>query len=528
MAEPEESSRREPVSGRSERTPRCRRPAPALDPVDAHNRRLESLVRPPGWENPRPAGRYNLVVVGAGTAGLVAAVGAAGLGARVALVERGLMGGDCLNTGCVPSKALLAVARRAAEARRSGRYGIRTGDVEVDFAAVMERMRRLRADLAIHDSASRFRDLGVDVFLGEGRFAGRETLEVEGETLRFHRALVATGGHPAVPSVPGLDQAGFLTNETVFSLTERPPRLGVVGGGPIGCELAQAFARLGSEVTLIQRRSRILPRDEPDAAHVVQAALTADGVRIFLERELERVTVAVPVRRLALDGPGGSEVIEVDAILVAAGRAPGLQGLGLEVAGVEFDPVAGVRIDDRLRTTNPAIFAAGDVTGRHLFTHMADAEARIVLRNALFPGRRIASALHVPWCTYTDPELAHVGHTPETAAEAGIAVDSIDQPLDGVDRAVLEGEGEGFARVHVRRGGDEIVGATIVGAHAGEMIGVVALAMEAGAGLKTLSETILPYPTRAEALRRIAAEWQRSRLTPRVRWLFERWLALRR
>ncbi|MGH7564503.1 MAG: mercuric reductase [Gemmatimonadota bacterium] len=491
-----------------------------------HDLHLESLVRPPDWENPRPAGRYDLVVLGAGTAGLVAAAGAAGLGARVALVERGLMGGDCLNHGCVPSKALLASARRAAEARRAGRYGIKVGGVEVDFAAVMERMRRIRTALAVHDSARRFRDLGVDVFLGEGRFAGPDALEVVGATLRFRRALLAMGSRPSVPPVPGLAGADFLTNETVFSLTGLPRRLAIVGGGPIGCELAQAFARFGSRVVLVERLDRILVNDEAEAAAVVDRALVEDGIEIRPGHELERVESADGGTRLSLRGPEGGVVIEADAILLAAGRCPNVEEVGLEEASVEYDPEEGVRVDDGLRTTNSAIYAAGDVAGRYLFTHMADAEARIVVRNALFPGRRKASALHVPWCTYTDPELAHVGHTAESAQRAGIDVDSIDRSFDGVDRSVLEGEGEGFARVHVKGGSDEIVGATVVGAHAGETIGLMALAMKAGVGLKTLSETILPYPTRAEALRKVANEWQRSRLTPRVTGLLERWFAL--
>ncbi|MGH9266266.1 MAG: FAD-dependent oxidoreductase, partial [Acidimicrobiales bacterium] len=385
-------------------------------PRGPHDLRLESLVRPPDWENPRPAERYDLVVLGAGTAGLVAAAGAAGLGARVALIERGLLGGDCLNTGCVPSKALLSSARRAAEARRAGRHGVVVGDVRVDFAAVMERMRRIRADLAVHDSARRFRDLEVDVFLGQGRFVSPDALEVGGAMLRFRRALLATGSRPAVPAVPGLGGAGFLTNETVFSLTRLPRRLAIVGGGPIGCELAQAFARFGSRVVLLEQMDRILANDEADAAAIVHRALVEDGVEVERGQELERVESADGAFRLSLRGRAGEVAVEADAILLAAGRQPNVEGVGLEAAGVDYDPAEGVRVDDRLRSTNPAIYAAGDVAGRYLFTHMADAEARIVVRNALFPGRRKASALHVPWCTYTDPELAHVGLTPESAA----------------------------------------------------------------------------------------------------------------
>jgi len=392
----------------------------------------------------------------------------------------------------------------------------------------MERMRRIRADLAVHDSASRFRDLGVDVFLGEGRFDGRDAVEVGGARLSFRRALVATGGTPLVPPVPGLVEAGFLTNETVFDLETLPTRLAVVGGGPVGCELAQAFARFGTAVTLVERLARILPNDEADAAVLLADALAGEGILVLTGHDLERVERSGPVRTVFLQGPAGPVRVDVDLILVAVGRRPVVAGIGLEAVGIRHDPDRGVLVDDRLRTTNRAVYAAGDVAGRHRFTHVADAEARIVLRNALFPGRRKASALHVPWCTFTDPEVARVGHSSESAARAGIAVDSFTRPLARVDRFVVEGEEGGFARVHVRRGSDEIVGATVVGSHAGELIGVVALAMRAGAGLGTLADTVFPYPTRSEALRGAANEWQRSRLTPMVRRLFEGWFRLRR
>ncbi|HET9581328.1 MAG TPA: FAD-containing oxidoreductase [Gemmatimonadota bacterium] len=501
---------------------------PREKPGAAHDHIRESLVRPAGWGNPPPAGRYDLVVLGAGTAGLVAAAGAAGLGARVAVVERGLMGGDCLNHGCVPSKALLASARRAAEARRAASYGVLVERVGIDFAAIMERMRRIRAGLAEHDSAARFRDLGVDVFLGEGQFDGRDAVEVEGARLPFRHGLVATGGAPLVPSVPGLLEGGFLTNETIFDLQALPRRLAVVGAGPVGCELAQAFARFGAAVTLVEAQGRILPSDEPDAAAVLADALTGEGIRILTGHQLERVEGGVPPGSLFVRGPEGLVRVEADAILVATGRRPTVDGIGLDRAGIEHDLERGIRVDDRLRTTNRSVYAAGDVAGRHRFTHMADAEARIVLRNAFFPGRRKASALHVPWCTFTDPEVGRVGHSAASAAEAGIAVDSFTLPLSRVDRFVLEGEEMGFARVHVRRGSDEVVGATVVGAHAGELIGVVALTMRAGAGLAALADTVFPYPTRSEALRKVAGEWQRSRLTPRIRRLLEGWFRWRR
>jgi pyruvate/2-oxoglutarate dehydrogenase complex dihydrolipoamide dehydrogenase (E3) component len=501
----------------------------SLLPDDPHDRALVGNVHPPGWANPTPAPRYNLVVVGAGTAGLVCAAGAAGLGARVALVERELMGGDCLNVGCVPSKALLRSARAAAAVRDAGAFGARapawTG---VDFPQVMERLRRLRAGLSPTDSAGRFRGLGVDVFLGQGRFAGPDAVEVGGQTLRFSRAVIATGGRAAHPAVPGLAEAGYLTNESVFALTALPRRLAVLGAGPIGCELAQAFARLGSKVTLLEIASRILPREDADAAELVGRALARDGVEVVAGCEVLATARRGEDRVLKLRSDGSEREAVVDEVLVGAGRQPNVEGLGLESAGVAFDPRKGVTVDDRLRTTNRRIFAAGDVCSRYQFTHAADAMARIVLRNAFFLGRGRVSALTIPWCTYTDPEVARVGLSEAEAREKGVAVRVFTQPLEHVDRAVLDGEAEGFAKVLVPPKGDRILGATIVSAHAGEMIGEVSLAVTSGLGLRRLADTIHPYPTQAEALRKLGDAYNRTRLTPWVRWLFGKWLAWRR
>ena len=497
-------------------------------PIDAHERRRLERVRPAGWTNPPPAGRYNLVVVGAGTAGLVAAAGAAGLGARVALVERGLMGGDCLNTGCVPSKALLASARVAADARAAGELGVRVPDVGVDFAAALGRMRRLRADLAAHDSAARFRALGVDVFLGEGRFVARDAVEVDGARLRFARAVIATGARPVVPPVPGLADAGFLTSESVWDLATLPPRLAVVGGGPLGCELAQAFARFGARVTLVEVEARVLPAEDVDAAAIVAGALAADGVELALGARLARAARTAGGRRLTLESEAGARDLEVDAILVSVGRAPAIADLDPAAAGVRLDERGAPQIDDRLRTTNRRIYAAGDAAGGPQFTHMADAHARIVIRNALFPGSAKASALTIPWCTYTDPEVARVGLDLRGADAAGREIRAFVEPWEGVDRAVLDGETAGFARVLVEVDGDEIVGATIVGRHAGEAISLVTLAMEKGIGLAGLASIVHPYPTRAQALGRIADQYQRTRLSPRLGRFLEGWMSWHR
>ncbi|MCI0345852.1 MAG: mercuric reductase [Chloroflexi bacterium] len=496
-------------------------------PDDEHNRVLVRHVHPRGWVNPDPAGRYNLVVIGAGTAGLVSAAGAAGLGAKVALVERHLMGGDCLNVGCVPSKALIAAARAAADARAAGAFGVRTGGVEVDFPAVMERMRRLRASIAPHDGVERFAKLGVDVFLGEGRFAGPSTVEVDGRRLEFARAVIATGGRAAPPPIPGLEEIGYLTNETIFSLTELPRRLAIIGAGPIGCEMAQTFRRFGSEVTLFEAEPYVLPREDADAAAIVARRLAAEGVRLVLCGHLTRAERRGGEVTLHCELGSTHQVLACDAILLAIGRTPNVEGLGLEAAGVAYDR-EGITVNDYLETTNRRIYAAGDVASRYKFTHVADAVARIVLQNALFLGRKKASGLRVPWCTYTSPEIAHVGLYEHEAVARGLAVDTITIPMAEVDRAVLDGEEEGFLRVHLAKGSDRILGATLVASRAGDMISELTVAMAAGRGLGTIAAAIHPYPTQAEVMKRAGDAYRRSRLTPRVRRLFEGWLALRR
>jgi pyruvate/2-oxoglutarate dehydrogenase complex dihydrolipoamide dehydrogenase (E3) component len=488
-----------------------------IEPLDEANRRLLANVHPPGWTNPPPRPRYHLVVLGAGTAGLVSAAGAAGLGAKVALIERHLMGGDCLNVGCVPSKAIIRAARAWREAARAraafgGPAAIGVGD----FAAVMARMRELRAGLSRIDGAPRFRELGVDVFLGDGRFVAPDQIEVDGRRLSFRRAILATGARPAVPDIPGLAAAGYLTNETVFELTELPLRLAVIGGGPIGCELAQAFARFGSAVTVVHDGPHVLPREDRDAAAIVEPAMLRDGVTLVLESRVVRVERDGAARIVVADRGGREERLSADAVLVAAGRMPNVEGLGLDAAGVRYGP-AGVAVDDRLRTSNPRVFAAGDVASRFQFTHNSDVQARLALENALFFGRRRASRLVLPWCTYTSPEVAHVGMYEGEARAAGYAVDTLTLPLAEVDRAVLDGETEGFFRVHVQRRRGRILGATLVAEHAGEMISEIGVAMTNGVRLDGIGRTIHPYPTQAEVFRKAADAWRRGRLTPAVR-----------
>ncbi len=513
----------------------------ALLPDDAFNRKLAANVHPPQWRNPTPDGRYNLVVVGAGTAGLVTAAVAAGLGARVALVERHLMGGDCLNVGCVPSKGVIRAARVWASARDGAAFGLTfPGGVERDFGAAMARMRRLRAEISQVDSADRFTGLGVDVYIGEARFTGRDTVAVGDATLRFARAAVCTGARAAALPIPGLADAGYLTNETVFSLTELPPRLAVIGAGPIGCELAQAFARFGSEVTVIEQADRILPREDPDAAAVVQARMAHDGVRFVLDAAIGAVETAAAGagegdaggKRIRYTAGGESHDVRVDEILLGVGRAPNVEGLGLEAAGVACDR-RGVTVDAHLRTTNPRVYAAGDICSPFKFTHTADAMAQIVIQNALFPhpfglGKASTESLVIPWCTYTEPEIAHVGMYEADARAKGIAIETFTQPFAEVDRAVLDGEDAGFARVHVRKGTDRILGATVVAADAGNLISEVTVAMKAGAGLGTIGSAIHPYPTQAEAWRKAANQMRKARFSDRQRAILSRLFAWRR
>jgi pyruvate/2-oxoglutarate dehydrogenase complex dihydrolipoamide dehydrogenase (E3) component len=502
-----------------------------FQPQDDHDRTLVDNVHPPDWKNPTPEGRYNLVVLGAGTAGLVTSAIAAGLGARVALVERLLMGGDCLNVGCVPSKAVIRAARRVHEAREAGALGLRLADdAEPDFAAAMTRMRRVRAQISHDDSARRYRDeLGVDVFLGNARFTGPGTVDVDGAELRFKTAVVATGARAAEPPIPGLAEAGYLTNETVFDLTRRPRRLAVIGGGPIGCELAQSFQRLGSQVTLLDVAPHLLPREDADAAEIVQNALVRDGVRLVLGSEILRALAKGEEKVLQHRcADGSTRELVVDEILVGVGRQPNVEELGLERVGVEYDPRQGIRVDDRLRTTNPRIFAAGDCCMAWKFTHAADAAARIVVQNALFFGRKKLSSLVMPWCTYTDPEVAHVGLQEHEARAQGLEVETFKIPLEQVNRAVTDGEVEGFVKIHVKKGSDRILGATVVSAHAGESISEITLAMVGGLGLGKFNDVIHPYPTQAEGIKRAAGAYTRTRLTPGVKRAFERFLAWRR
>ena len=500
-------------------------PALAHPREGAHDGELCSNARPPDWRNPTPRAPYHLLVVGAGPAGLVAARGAAALGARVALIEQHLLGGDCLNYGCVPSKTLIRSSRLYAEMRNAVHFGVQPPDtIEVDFPLAMERVRRIRARISRVDSAARLVADGIDVFFGTARFAASDAVDVDGTRLRFKKAMIATGSRSMLPTIPGLAQAGCLSNETVFDLTALPASLLVIGGGPLGCELAQALARFGCRTVIAHKEPLFLPKEERDAALLLAEALARDGVEIHLNTEAVNVRVEGGKKIVETVNDGVVATIVVDEILTGIGRVPAVAGLNLEAAGVAYDPGGGIQVDDFLRTTNRRIFAAGDVCLEHKFTDTADASARIVVRNALFLGRQRFSALTIPWCTYTDPEIAHVGLYARQARERGIPVKTFTVPMHEVDRAIADGEEGGFVKIHVREGSDTILGATVVARHAGEMINDLSLAMVAGIGLSTIARVIHTYPTQAEAIRRAANAYTRTRLRPWVAWLLRRWV----
>lgn len=448
---------------------------------------------------------YDLLIIGAGPAGLVAAREAAVAGARVALSESHHIGGNCLHEGCIPSKTIIRSAQLIAEMRNAANYGVETpAELKLDFAAVMARMRRVRERILRVDSPARLRAEGIDLHIGGARFVAVDAVEVDGKRLRFRKALIATGSHPLLPDIEGLAAAGFLTNESVFDLPRLPPSLLVIGGGPLGCELAQAFARFGSRTLICHSEPLFLPREERDAAQMVSDALARDGVEIHLNCNIVAVRREGGRKHVTMITDGNPSTTVVDEILTGIGRRPAVQGLDLEKAGVAYDLETGIEVDDFLRSRNRRIFAAGDVCLEHAFTNSAEASARIVVRNALCRGRQRLSALTIPWCTYTDPQVAHVGLYVRQARAQGIPVKTYTVPMHDVLRAITDGEEEGFVKIHVREGSDRILGATIVGRRAAELINNISLAMVAGLGLRRLTNVIHAYPTQGEAVRQAA------------------------
>ncbi len=494
---------------------------PLGPPEDVYERDRAANVHPPSWINPQPAAHYQLAVIGGGPAGLVAAKTAAALGAKVALIERERIGGACLNTGSVPSKSLLRTAQVYADMRDARRFGAQVPKgIEFDFAAVMDRVRRIRAHMSGNESAQQLVDQGIDVFFGEASFIGADAIKVGSQMIRFGKAMIATGARVGVPDIPGLAEAQPLDSRTVFDVTELPRRMLIIGGGPIGCEVAQAFCRLGSKTTIVQDMPLFLGNEERDAAQILSDALARDGVEVRLNTTVTSVRIEGGEKLVDLVCDDYRNTIAVDVIGAGVGYAPNVQGLGLEAAGVDYDTKNGIRVDDFLCTTQPNIYAAGDVCLEHRYTHTAEASARIVVQNALFRGHQRMSALVLPWCTFTDPEIAHVGLYVREANRLGVPIKTFTIPMHEVDRGVIDSEQRGFVKIHVLEGTDKILGATIVARHAGDMINEITLAIMADIRLRTLAKVIHAYPTQAEAIQKAAEAYFRTRFTSRVQTRF--------
>lgn len=436
--------------------------------------------------------KYDIVIIGGGSAGLVVASAAAQLKAKVALVERDKLGGDCLWFGCVPSKSLIHASRVAYQVKNAARFGIYTQPPEIEFAKVTSHVQQVIANIQPHDSPERFRGLGVEVIFGEGEFIDQKTFEVNGQKLTARAFVISTGSRPAIPSFEGLNSADFLTNEKVFDLKQRPNNLAIIGAGPIGCELGQAFSRLGSNVTIISSKSHILPKEEPEAALVVQKQFESEGINILKEVRAEKVEIVDGKKQVTA---GGKNII-VDEILFAGGRLPNVESLNLEVAGVEVGK-QGIIVNEKLQTTNSKIYACGDVIGGYQFTHVAGYEAVVALTNALFFPISKVNYRVIPWATFTDPELARVGLTEQQAKERyGDDVCVLKQPFSGLDRAQAEAATNGFCKI-ITKGNGEILGAHLVGISAGELIHEIVLAMSNNLPVSALTG-IHVYPTLSE------------------------------
>ncbi|MGE3106491.1 MAG: FAD-dependent oxidoreductase [Lysobacterales bacterium] len=455
---------------------------------------------------------YNLVVIGAGSAGLVSAYIAATVRARVLLIERHKMGGDCLNTGCVPSKALLRSARLLAEARDSHRFGIASMRAEFDFAAVMERVQRVIAKVEPHDSVERYQSLGVEVTIGEARLVSPWEVEVGGRRVSARSIIIASGARPLVPRIPGLDQVDALTSDSVWGLRELPANLLVLGGGPIGCELTQAFARFGAKVTQVEMAPRLLPREDADAAAEVARQFAHEGIDVRTAHKALRVEKAGAEQFLVCEHQGAEVRLPFDRILLALGRRPNTEGFGLQELGVAISPRGTIEADALLATNFPNIFVCGDVAGPYQFTHTAAHQAWFAAVNALiapfwsFP----VDYRVIPWATFTEPEVARVGLSEDEAQAQNIAVEVTRYGIDDLDRAIADGADEGFVKVLTAPGSDRILGASIVGAHAGELLAEFVLAMKHGIGLNKILGTIHTYPTMAEANKYVAGNWKRA------------------
>ncbi len=473
---------------------------------------------------------YSLIVIGAGAGGLVTAYVAAAVKAKVALIERHKMGGDCLNSGCVPSKALIRSAKILSYAQRAEQFGFKKATVDYDFADVMERVQRVIKTIAPHDSVERYTALGVDCIQGEARVRSPYEVEVNGRVHTTRNIVIATGARPAVPFIPGLEEAGYLTSDTIWDLRERPRRLLVLGGGPIGCELAQAFARLGVQVTLVERSNRIMNKEDDEVSVFITERLRAEGVVVLLDHNPLAVRTEGETKYMTCEYGGNEVQIAFDKLLVALGRRANVQGFGLEELGVSLADNGTIAADPCLRTNYPNIYVCGDVTGPYQFTHAAAHQAWYVAVNALFsPFKQYKADYRViPWVTYTDPEVARVGFNEQEAQTQGIAYEVTHYGIDDLDRAITEEEAHGFVKVLTPPGKDTILGVTLVGAHAGESLAEFVLAMKHGLGLNKILGTVHPYPTLAEANKYAAGVWRRAHAPQRLLRVLARFHAWRR
>jgi len=517
------------VIPRGDKAPAASAPNAEFLPASSeHNQTLVEHVHPHDYVNPTPETEYDLVVIGAGVSGLLSVIVGAWLGKSCALIERHGMGGDCLNTGCVPSKALIACARAAHSVKHLASFGVSIpeGPVTVDFGFVMERMRAIRAKISHHDSVQRYkRDFCKDIYIGHAEFAGGNVVTVTGDdqtvrTLRFKKAMIATGASASIPPVAGLAQTPHLTNSNFFNLTAMPPRMLVIGCGPIGLELSQSMCRFGAQVTCLEMGVRLLPREDPDAAEVLRQELEIDGVKFVMGVKIIKVEYSggesggegtAGVRLCApwgvysvhveIPGQPGVQILQAEALLNATGRAPNVHDVGLDKVGVEWDNRQGVHIDEFFATANPNIYACGDCATPYKFTHSADFQARLAVRNMFLGNTHKLSDLLIPWCTYTEPEVAHVGKYEAELSAAGVEFETFMRQLGDVDRCMCDGVSKGFVKITVKAGTDEIVGATICGPNAGDMISEITLCMQYGIGVAQIAGTIHPYPTTQEAVR---------------------------
>jgi pyruvate/2-oxoglutarate dehydrogenase complex dihydrolipoamide dehydrogenase (E3) component/uncharacterized membrane protein YdjX (TVP38/TMEM64 family) len=484
-------------------------------------RALSAYRRPQRFDN-------NLIVIGAGSAGLVASLIAATVKAKVTLIERHKMGGDCLNTGCVPSKALIRSARIADYARRAPEFGLAPMSVEVNFPQVMERVQKVVRTIEPHDSVERFTGLGVNCVQGDARIISPWEVAVNGEVLTARNIVIASGARPRVPDIPGLQQLDYLTSDTVWDIREAPQRLLVLGAGPIGCELAQAFARLGSQVTLVTHAQRILPREDPEVSELVLAAFQRQGMVVYTEYESQHFSVDDQGQRGVFLAADGEHELVFDRVLLAVGRNANVEDMGLEELGIAVTAAGTVAVDDYLQTALPNISACGDVAGPYMFTHMASHQAWYAAVNALFGRFRKFKVDYsvVPWATFTDPEVARVGLNEIEAGQRSIAYEVTRYDIDDLDRAIADGEAHGFVKVLTEPGRDRILGATVIGYHASELINEFVLAMKNGIGLNKILATIHIYPTLGESNKFLAGEWRKARKPEKLlQWVerYHRW-----